>query len=101
MQFLRLLDAAQREPGGPAGLLNRLPTTPILVFEQRQVRRDFAPKTGLLAAGPYEIREPPEEPPQAAHHSASLVSRRLTRSAERCHDWACPTRARIPDRVIA
>ena len=101
MELLGPLDAAERQPRGTPRLAGRQAATAVLVFEQQQMRRHLAIEARFLATRPDDVEEPAEEPPEAAHHSPSLVSSRLTRPAERCHQAACSARARVPVAVIA
>ena len=83
--LLRLVDTPQRGPSGAAGLVSRQPPAAILVFEQHEVRGEFAFEAGLLAAGSNGVDKSPEESSEVTHYLASLVNSRLTRPAERCH----------------
>ena len=78
----------------------RQAATLILFLQQLQVRSDFATEARVLGRRARKADESPQESPRASHHSASLVSSRLTRPAERCHQAACSASALTPDRVM-
>ena len=60
------------------GLVSLPPAAAILVFEQYEVRGEFAFEGGLLAAGSNGVDQLPQESSEVTHYSASLVNSRLT-----------------------
>ncbi len=101
VQLLGLIDTSKGQSCRTAGVVGRQPATSVLVFEEPQVRRDLTFEVRFLTIRVDGVDQSPEDAPQAAHHSPSFVSKRFTRSAERCHQAAWSARARVPDRVIA
>jgi hypothetical protein len=63
MDLLGTIDAAERQSRGATGVTGRQTATPVLVFEQQEMRCDLAIEALIIATGPHSADESLKEPP--------------------------------------